>query len=163
MSVPEIITGLLSAAVSSLGFAIVFRVRKKHLFATALGGALCYAIYLLVAQYVSGEFFSNFLGSLLAAIFCMICSRSLRAPVQIYLIPVLIPLFPGGSLYYAMYHLLAKDYALFSEFIVKTLEAALGIAGGMIVGLALANSTIALVRKIRAKRANNDDRKQSNR
>lgn len=134
----RILVGLLASAFSSLGFALFFRVRRRHLLATAIGGLLGYAVYLLVGEYVGGEFFSNFTAAFLTAFYCEACAKFLRAPVQIYLIPVLIPLFPGGSLYYSMYYLLAKDYAVFSEYIVMTLEAALGIAGGMVVGIAVA-------------------------
>ena len=155
----QIIVGLISAALSSFGFAILFRVRKKHLFATAVGGLLGYAIYLPVAEVMAGEFIPNFLGALLCAIFCTICSHGLRAPVQIYLIPVLIPLFPGGSLYYAMYYLLAKNYEVFSEYAIRTMESALGIAGGMLIGLAVAKLVHTVIRKFRPKRANNDEKK----
>ncbi len=152
MTPVEIIVGLLAAAVASLGFAVMFRVRKKHLLAMAIGGLLSYAVYLITGQHVGGEFFSNLLASILAAVYCELCAQLLHAPVQIYLIPVLVPLFPGGSLYYAMYHLLGKDYTPFTEQLLKTLEASLGIAGGIIVGLSAIKMLLAFVARRRGKR-----------
>ena len=145
----RIIVGLLSAAVASVGFAIMFRVRRKHLFGMAIGGLLAYAVYLITGEHVPGEFFSNFLASIFAAVFCELCAQVLRAPVQIYLIPVLVPLFPGGSLYYAMDYLLDRNFSGFTENLLKTLGAALGIAGGIIVGLSTAKVILSVVRKKR--------------
>lgn len=153
MTVPEMIIGLLAAAVSALGFAVMFRVRAKHLLAVAVGGLFAYAAYLLVKELTGGEFFPNLVAAILTAFFTEACAHKLRAPVQIYLIPILVPLFPGGFLYYAMYHLLAKDYGLFVENLLITLETALGLSGGTIVGLAIATALIRLFRKLYKKRA----------
>ena len=99
---------------------------------------------------IPGEFFPNFMAAFLVAIYCEICARILHAPVQIYLLPVLIPLFPGGMLYYAMYYLVAQNYALFTENLILTLEASFGLAGGMIVGLAVTTAILSLISRIRA-------------
>ena len=147
----RIIVGLLSAAVASVGFAIMFRVRKKHLFAMGLCGMLAYGVYLLTGAYVPGEFFSNFLAAIFAAVSCELFAQFLRAPVQIYLIPVLVPLFPGGSLYYAMDHLLSRNFSGFTDSLLKTLGAALGIAGGVIVGLSFAKTVFLTIRKKKEK------------
>lgn len=155
----QIIVGLLSAATASVGFALMFRVRKRHLLVMALGGILAYAVYLIVGKYLPGEFFSNLAASILAAVFCEICAQLLHAPVQIYLIPVLVPLFPGGSLYYAMYYLLGKDYDSFSASLLSTLEAALGIAGGILVGLAAIKMILTLVTRRKRRRGAEEKKK----
>ena len=152
MTPVQILIGLLSAAVASVGFAIMFRVRRRHWLSMAIGGILGYAVYLILKEHVDGEFFPNLIASVLAAVYCELCAHFLRAPVQIYLIPVLVPLFPGGSLYYSMYHLLLKDYPLFADYVIMTLEAALGIAGGIVAGLAAIKTLIALLRKLRKKK-----------
>ncbi|MBR2908229.1 MAG: threonine/serine exporter family protein [Clostridia bacterium] len=146
--IPEIIIGLIAAAVSSLGFALMFRVRPRHLWVMALGGLLCDAIYLLAKAFTGGEFFPNLAAAILAAFFSEACAHNLRAPVQIYLIPVLVPLIPGGLLYYAMYYLLAMDYSLFTDYLLVTLETALGLSGGIIVGLAVANAFLSVRKRI---------------
>ena len=143
----QMIVGLLSAAVSAVGFALLFRVRKKHLLATAIGGLLGYAVYLIVGEYVGGEFFPNLVAALLSAVYCEVCAHCLRAPVQIYLLPVLVPLFPGGALYHAMSRLLAQDYVQFAEYVIMTLETAFGLSGGMIVGLAVAKAAFAMYKR----------------
>jgi uncharacterized membrane protein YjjB (DUF3815 family) len=149
MTPERLLTILLTPAISTFGFAVMFRVRMRHLPASTVGGILAYLFYLGAADLIPGEFFANFVAAFLAAIYCEICARVLRAPVQIYLIPVLVPLFPGGMLYYAMYYLVAQNYTLFTENLILTLEAAFGIAGGMIVGLAVTAAVLSLIRRIR--------------
>lgn len=148
----EIIIGLLMAAFSALGFALMFRVRTRHLFVIAFGGILSYAVYLFVQYFVEGEFFPNLVAAIATAVFTELCAHRLRAPVQIYLIPMLIPLFPGGFLYYAMYHLLSKEYELFTENLLLTLEAAFALSGGIIVGIAVTNGFLSVRARIRKKK-----------
>lgn len=150
--IPEIIIGLLAAAFGSLGFALMFRVRFRHLWVTALGGLLCYLVYLLTKELTGGEFFPNLAAAILLAFYAELCAHKLRAPVQIYLIPVLVPLIPGGFLYYSMYYLLAMDYLLFTDYLLVTLETALGLAGGIVVGLAIANGFLSVRHRIADKR-----------
>ena len=92
------------------------------------------------------------------AIFTELCAHTLRAPVQIYLIPMLIPLFPGGFLYYTMYYLLSKDYARFTENLLFTLEAALALSGGMIIGLALMSGFISILSRVRRKKCEKSEK-----
>lgn len=149
---PEIIIELIAAAFSSLGFALMFRVRLRHLWVIAIGGLLCDGIYLLLRGLAGGEFFPCLAAAIFSAFFSEACAHRLRAPVQIYLLPVLVALVPGGFLYYAMYHLLASDYALFTDYLLVTLETALGLAGGIVVGLAVANGFLSVRRRIADKR-----------
>ena len=148
MTFLEIVLGLLASGVSALGFALMFRVRPRHLLVIAIGGLLAYAIYLLVKEFTGGEFFPNLCAAVLSAFFSEACALKLRAPVQIYLIPILVPLFPGGFLYYAMYYLVAKNYELFVDNLLITMETALGLSGGIIVGLAVAMAFVSFLRKM---------------
>lgn len=148
----EIIIGLLAAAFSAFGFALMFRIRTRHLFVIAFGGLLSYAVYLFIQYFVKGEFFPNLAAAIVTAVFTELCAHKLRAPVQIYLIPILIPLFPGGFLYYTMYHLLSKDYELFTENLLFTLEAALALSGGIIIGLSLTNGFLSVLSRTRKKK-----------
>ena len=147
-----IIIGLFGAAFSALGFALMFRVRKRHLFVIAFGGLLSYAVYIPVQYFFGGEFFPNLAAAIVTAVFAELCAHTLRAPVQIYLIPMLIPLFPGGFLYYTMYHLLSSEYVLFTKNLLFTLEAAFALSGGMIIGLAVTTGFLSIFSRMRRKK-----------
>ena len=125
--------GLGSSLVGSLGFALIFRVRSKHLAPASLGGALAFAVYFLLDFFGAHLFVSNFFAAAVAALYSELCARLLKAPSIVFTIPCLIPLVPGSLLYYTMSNLLAGTYdASFANF-TKTMIVALGIAGGLIV------------------------------
>jgi uncharacterized membrane protein YjjB (DUF3815 family) len=144
---PEVIVGLLSAVAGTVGFAMLFRVRPKFLFACAIGGFVAYAVYLLTKNFVDGEFFPNVAAAVVTAVFSEICAHKLKAPVQLFTIPSLVPLMPGGALYYSMYYLLAKDTPLALRHAVITLETAFGLAGGVTVGITATAAVLVVIRQ----------------
>jgi uncharacterized membrane protein YjjB (DUF3815 family) len=144
---PEVIVGLLSAVAGTVGFAMLFRVRPKFLFACAIGGFVAYAVYLITKNFVDGEFFPNVAAAVVTAVFSEICAHKLKAPVQLFTIPMLVPLMPGGALYYSMYYLLAKDTPLALKHAVITLETAFGLAGGVTVGITATAAVLVVIRQ----------------
>ncbi len=132
MSITMVFVGLLSAFIGSLGFALLFRLRPRHLVPASLGGMLAYAVYLAADLFGLHLFVSNFLAAVAAALFSELCARFFKAPAVVFSIPCLIPLVPGSLLYYTMSHLLSARYAESFSYLTGTLLTALGIAGGMI-------------------------------
>lgn len=133
MNWTSFLIGIGSSAVGSLGFALIFRLRPRHLAPAAFGGTLAFAVYFLLHRLGLHLFVSNFFAAAAAALFSELCARWLKAPSVVFSIPCLIPLVPGSLLYYSMSHLLSGTYEeAFSNF-VKTMIIALGIAGGLIV------------------------------
>ena len=133
MNITALLIGLISSAVGSLGFALIFRVRPKYLVPASFGGMLGFAVYFLFDMLGFHIFATNFLAALAAAIFSEICARVLKAPAVVFSIPCIIPLVPGSLLYYTMSHLLDGKYTEAFSYLTKTLLTALGIAGGLIV------------------------------
>ena len=58
----------------------------------------------------------------------------MKAPSNIYLIPGIIPLLPGGAIYYTMYGVVSGDGTMFRENGIKTVIITIGIAAGIVVG-----------------------------
>ena len=152
MTLIEVIVGLLSAVAGTVGFAMLFRVRPKFLLACAVGGFLAYGVYLLTKVYVDGEFFPNVAAAVATAVYSEICAHKLKAPVQLFTIPALVPLMPGGALYYSMYYLLAKDTPEALRHTVSTLETAFGLAGGVTAGITAITAVLVMIRQYKASR-----------
>lgn len=133
MNLTALWVGLLSSAVGSLGFALIFRVRPRCLFPATLGGTLAFFAYFIFDAFGFHIFLSNFLGAVASAIFSEICARIFKAPSIVFSIPCVIPLVPGSLLYYTMSHLLEGAYSETLSYLSKTLLTALGIAGGLLV------------------------------
>ena len=58
---------LITSFLGSLGFAIIFNLQKKHLLVASIGGALCWASYLLTGSFASGVFIPTLVASAVAA------------------------------------------------------------------------------------------------
>ncbi len=152
MNWTSLLVGLLSAAVGSLGFALIFRVRPRYLAPATLGGTLAYAVYFLLDLLGLHIFATNFFAAAVGALFSELCARALKAPSVVFLIPCIIPLVPGSLLYYTMSHLLAGAYDVSFTYLTGTLLTALGIAGGMIVVSVLFSVSTHVYRRIKAKK-----------
>lgn len=135
----EYIIQTLMGALGSVGFAILFNVRKKQLFLFFLGGALDWAIYLLCIH----NGYSNFLGLLFAtmtaALTSEVLARILHTPVLILLVPMLIPLIPGGALYQCMDALVRTNKEHFIAHGTVAITSAGAIALGIIAMTAVSH------------------------
>lgn len=128
------VTQVICAALGTLGFSLMFRVRPAHLSVAILGGALSWACYLVVWQGSASVFFSTLAAAALICLWAEAMARLRKAPANIFLIPGIIPLLPGGAMYYAMSGIVHRDVALL---LAKGQEAAfiaVGIVGGIVIG-----------------------------
>ena len=128
---------LVTAFLGSLGFSLLFGLRKRHLLTAALVGFLAWGIYLLAEWALHSPFLAN----LLAAAFAVLCAELLaklfKCPATLFVLPGIVPLVPGSSLYYAMSCAVRKDFEMAHSYGTATLESALAIAAGISFVLAL--------------------------
>ena len=96
----DVILQLVMAFVGSLGFAMLFRLRQSLWVSASLGGVVCWGGYLLVMYFSNGQIFiSGLAASALAAVYADFLAARKRAPVPLFLIPSVVPLIPGSTLY----------------------------------------------------------------
>jgi len=136
---------LITAVIGSLGFALLFHVSKKYLISAAFGGFICWGIYLLAAEISSGYFFAPLIAAAISTLYAEASARCFKAPTTVFLIPSVVPLIPGSSLYYAMHYAVAGDYAQFESYGIKTAL----VAFGMAVGISLVSGAFAVAVKIK--------------
>ena len=118
---------------ASLGFAVMFRIHRRHLAIISLGGAITYFLYDLVLYLSASCFLAGLLSTVFTALYSEILARVRRAPTVVFLLPCVIPTIPGGNLYFAMRYLLSGESALSLEHLGIALQVALGVAGGIII------------------------------
>lgn len=127
----DMIIQIITGALGSLGFALLFGLKKKYLVSAALGGALGWGLYLLGEKLFDGDIF---LACLLASAFCALYSeivaRVQKAPTTLFFITSVVPLIPGSTLYYTFSHAVAGDAEKASYYGTRTLKYALAIAAG---------------------------------
>ncbi|MGM9971022.1 MAG: threonine/serine exporter ThrE family protein [Anaeroplasmataceae bacterium] len=131
---------ILSCAVGTLAFSLVYNNNFKHLVAILVAATLGVAIYLLMDKYVThNEFLKALAGSSCVSLCAIIYSRMFKAPSTCFLIPSLIPLAPGCFLYKTMYYLTSGSYSLMKENLINTIYVAVGIGLGIIIIVVLEN------------------------
>jgi len=136
----------LYALVATLTFGILFNIRGKKLFIASLGGGLSWFVYLLASYYGQSNVFSFFMASLAAGVFSEVMARIMKTPVTTFVICAIIPLVPGGGMYYTMLDSIRGNI---NDSLNKGLET-LTIAGAIAVGIILVSSTSKYITLIRA-------------
>lgn len=135
--IKESILQVIMAGVGTLGFSIYFRVREKNVAASTAAGIIGWAIYLLIFYFTEQLFLSNFVAAFLVYLYAEIMARILKAPSNIFLIPGIIPLLPGGTLYYTMQAIVEGDRDTSVLQGTQTAIITVGIAAGIVVGTVL--------------------------
>ena len=136
---PSIVVQLITAGIGSLGFSLMFNVRKSLLPWAVLGGIIDWGIYLYAASLFGGNvFLSSVVAAVFATIYAEAMARFRKAPATIFYIPTVVPLIPGGSLFYTMSYAVLGQWDQVQSFGSSTLYCALGIAAGMSLVLSVA-------------------------
>ena len=125
----QIITG----CIGSLGFAILYNIRGKRLIVATLGGFLSWALFVVLGWGIPSEPVNYFLVAFSMSLYAEAMARLLKTPTTTFITTSLIPLIPGGSLYYTMSYAFESDLEKFVEKAIDTLQLASALALGIIV------------------------------
>ena len=129
------------AGLGTLGFALYYHVRPRHIPMAALGGAIAQLCCALVDHAGGGLLLSSLVAALAICVWSETMARVLRAPANVFLIPGVVPLLPGGKLYYAMSGLIQSDHAAFVLYWTQAVVGTFGVVGG----IGLASETVKIV------------------
>ena len=111
---------LITGAIGSVGFGILFHIKKKYLPLAAVGGFLSWLVFLptLMAGFVTDVY---------AEILARICKETSTS----FFVTSVIPLIPGSTLYYCMNSIVEGNTVRALEYGRDTFLFAFGIAAGM--------------------------------
>ena len=129
----QIATGL----IGSLCFGILFNMRGKRLIAAAVGGLLSWGLFVVLCHFILNEPINYFIVAAVVSLYSEIMARILKTPAAPIVTTSLIPLIPGGSLYYTMSSAFESNFTMFLEKAVSTLKLACALALGIIVVTAI--------------------------
>ncbi len=124
---------LISSFTGSFGFAALYNLHGKKLWSAGLAGMISWLVYLIFQSMTENNFLINMFAAMAATIYAELMARILKTPATIYLISGIIPLVPGGDLYYTMNYAIAKDWHLFYLYGQKTVIIATAAAGGIMM------------------------------
>lgn len=133
--------GILWAALATGSFSVMFNVRGRDVPVSALGGALGWAVFLFVAGSADSGGVAYFAAAAAVALYAEAASRLFSSPAGPYVACAIIPLVPGGGMYYMMSDSLAGNLPGALSIGLGTLGTAGAIASGLAIGSAAARLT----------------------
>jgi uncharacterized membrane protein YjjB (DUF3815 family) len=135
----EMLKLIITGTLGTLGFAVFFNVKPKHVPFAAIGGAIATSVYVLVGCFDFGPFATNLLATLACVLYSTIMARVLKTPSLVFITASIIPLVPGGALFYTMSNLILGDTVMALSYGMNTLLISLGIAVGIVVESLIVN------------------------
>ncbi len=125
------------AFLACAAFCFAFELRRwRFILAASLTGAVAWFVYLVMDGH--GEVTRFLLSTIAAATLSEIFARIFRTPATVFLIIGIIPMVPGGGIYYTMYALINGDM---EQFVQRGLSTAAS-AGAIAVGCSLVSSVV---------------------
>lgn len=117
----------------TLGFGLLFNVKKSKLLYACVGGMLSIIVYLICVELGFSLLLQNMVPAAFATLYAELMARFVKAPATVFLLPGVIPLTPGGRLYYTMRAIVDGNEPEAAAYGQQTLIIALGIAVGIVL------------------------------
>ena len=141
---------IIAGVISTVGFAIIFRLKPSHWVFAAVDGLVACVCYFAFTELIGGVFWPNALAALLTAFLAEIFARICKAPSTVFLLPGCIALVPGGTLYYTMSNFLSENYSEASENLLVTVEVGVAIGGGIILASILRLAIFKFIERVKS-------------
>jgi uncharacterized membrane protein YjjP (DUF1212 family) len=122
----------IAALLGTLGFALLFDVKRKHLPVISLLGVLTYAVWEISLYAAFSKFLAAFLAAAFVTLCAEVCARIFRAPTVVFLLTAPVVIVPGSSLYYTMNALIMQKNKLLSLHLENLLQISIGMAAGIV-------------------------------
>ena len=100
--IQKYIIQVIAAGLGAGGYSILFNIRRDKLVFASAGGSFAWIIYILASQFTPNAFVTNMLAASFATLYSEILARIKKAPTTVFLIPSIMPMIPGGGLFYTM-------------------------------------------------------------
>ncbi len=127
---------IISSYIAILMFALVLETPRKYLLYAGFTGAVAWTAYLIIKDIGGSSMAAAFISTLCLALLCHILARVVKAPVTVFLIPGILPVVPGGSIYRTVYYIIGNDFSMSVHYLIETLQ----IAGAMALAVFIMDS-----------------------
>lgn len=133
MNYTDALIEILVSFCGTLGFGFLFNIRGRKLWYAAIGGLGTWALFLVLGLLMESEVLRYFIVSLCSTAYAEILARHLKTPATTFCIITLIPLVPGGALYYTTTAALSGDTAQFMPRLINTIQLAVALSLGIVI------------------------------
>lgn len=128
-----------------ISFTLVFNIHGREQIVCGIGGAIGWFVYLLLDETI----FAAFVAAAAIGAFSEIMARVIRCPATGNLLVALLPLVPGGGIYYAMSYCVDGQIQLFLQTMLHTLGVAAALAAGVMVSFSASRTIFAVGRAVK--------------
>lgn len=130
----DLLTHFFFAVLATCGFGFILQVPSKSLVKSGLIGGMGWAIFIYMSKSLDySTVYANFSATIVIAILSEIAARLTKQPVNIYIIPGVLPLVPGLGMYQGMSKIISGHY----EYGMNILMHAGSDAGAIAIGMML--------------------------
>ena len=147
----------LFAAMATCGFSIFFNAPKKLLLPSSVVGGVGWIIYLVMSVHFDNPLVYAFTAAIFIAVSSEIFARLLKQPAIVIIIPGILPLVPGISLYNTVLYTIQKKYELAASTGTRAIIISIGISLGILVVASL--SRMFNIYKLKKAFSSNDSNK----
>lgn len=147
----------LFAAMATYGFSIFFNAPKKLLLPSSVVGGVGWIIYLVMSVHFDNPLVYAFTAAIFIAVSSEIFARLLKQPAIVIIIPGILPLVPGISLYNTVLYTIQKKYELAASTGTRAIIVSIGISLGILVVASL--SRMFNIYKLKKAFSSNDSNK----
>ncbi len=127
---------IFSMFLASFAYSIINDCPRSELYIAGFTGLISWSIYLIIYILSAGKYLlAYFFSSLLISIICKYLASKRMNPLTIYLVPAIIPLVPGKTMFDTLFAFVSKDIVSGLELGLTTFTISFSIA----VGISLSN------------------------
>ena len=107
-----IVIQLITGALGSVGFGILFHMKKKYLPLAAAGGFISWMVFLLGKGLWGNVFLPSLLAGFIVDVYAEILARICKETSTSFFVTSVIPLIPGSTLYYCIWNCSGNEYCV---------------------------------------------------
>lgn len=123
---------IISSAIGTIAFALLFGVPRKYYLHCGAIGAAGWLMYRLMLAVGIGPSFSVFIATVAVVLLSRICAVHKKCPATVFLITGIFPLVPGAKFYWAAYYLVTNQISDFQANGFSALKTMVAIVLGII-------------------------------
>lgn len=135
---------IICAFITAGGFLVFFNVRGINVLLGAILGAVGWMVYLAFEGAFKTDVMQYFFGGIALSVGAEIFARIKKTPITVYIVGGIIPMVPGGTIYYAMKNFLLGNMEEFGNKMIYMIK----IGGAIALGIALAHAVVFWVLRI---------------
>ncbi|MGN0641935.1 MAG: threonine/serine exporter family protein [Huintestinicola sp.] len=141
MDMGSMVIPCICSFIACFALGVQFNIRSGHLIAASVGSVVSQLLYSVLSENGISEMVCYFFAAAAVSIYSEVMARRFKAPVNMYLIIGIIPLVPGGLMFYSMLALVSGD----NDTLLERLTEAFGAAGAIAMGIFAVSSIVRII------------------